>query len=326
MTDRPRFVLLAGAWFVAVTVVLVAVPLALRDRLPEPLATHWGLSGRADRAMSFGSWLALVVVLWALIAGFAMYRVVRPAAGARRVRMRPAAALLAGAGAAALGLQWAGLAANLGRPDWRDAGPLGWQTLLVVAAAILAGTIGRLVVPSEPEDAAAAEVPGRRLRLRAGQRAVWISSASNPWSVGLAAAGLLGALVLAATGLTVPVAGATVTAGPLAFVGVVGLALSRVGVRVSDKGLVISFGPLAWPRRTVALGRIQSARAEDRRPSEVGGWGFRGLPGMSTIMIRGGECLVVRYSSGGEIAVSVDDAERGAALLNTLVAERTAAR
>jgi hypothetical protein len=39
----------------------------------------------------------------------------------------------------------------------------------------------------------------------------------------------------------------------------------------------------------------------------------------TTVMLRSGECLVVRTrDKGREFAVSVDDAERGAALLNAL--------
>ncbi|MEU7854572.1 hypothetical protein [Nonomuraea sp. NPDC049141] len=65
-----------------------------------------------------------------------------------------------------------------------------------------------------------------------------------------------------------------------------------------------------------------AAWSEVRYPSQVGGWGIRGLPGSATIMLRGGECLIIRYRSGGQLAVSVDDAERGAALINALIAER----
>ncbi|GAA3089600.1 hypothetical protein GCM10020254_38220 [Streptomyces goshikiensis] len=38
-------------------------------------------------------------------------------------------------------------------------------------------------------------------------------------------------------------------------------------------------------------------------------------------MLRAGECLVIR-AGGKEFAVSVDDAERGAALLNSLAGAR----
>lgn len=70
------------------------------------------------------------------------------------------------------------------------------------------------------------------------------------------------------------------------------------------------------------LSQIESAWSETRHPAEVGGWGIRGLPGSSTIMLRGGECLVIRYRSGGRLAISIDDAERGASLINALIAER----
>ncbi|MFD8414867.1 hypothetical protein ACFV2Q_24440 [Streptomyces sp. NPDC059650] len=40
-------------------------------------------------------------------------------------------------------------------------------------------------------------------------------------------------------------------------------------------------------------------------------------------MLRPGTCLVVRPRTGPEFAVSVDDAERGAALLNALAARQS---
>lgn len=56
----------------------------------------------------------------------------------------------------------------------------------------------------------------------------------------------------------------------------------------------------------------------------MGGWGYR-LSGLgTTVMLRRGECLVIRPRQGAEFAVSVDDAERGAALLNTLTTPRSA--
>ncbi|WP_328793045.1 MULTISPECIES: hypothetical protein [unclassified Streptomyces] len=42
----------------------------------------------------------------------------------------------------------------------------------------------------------------------------------------------------------------------------------------------------------------------------------------TTLMLRSGECLVIHVRRGGEFAVSVDDAERGAVLLNALSAQR----
>jgi hypothetical protein len=53
---------------------------------------------------------------------------------------------------------------------------------------------------------------------------------------------------------------------------------------------------------------VLSAWSEVRYPSQTGGWGFRGFPGTAAIMLRGGECLVIRYRSGGRLAISIDDA------------------
>ncbi|MFD7782173.1 hypothetical protein ACFV4Q_03610 [Streptomyces nojiriensis] len=41
----------------------------------------------------------------------------------------------------------------------------------------------------------------------------------------------------------------------------------------------------------------------------------------TTVMLRSGECLVIPPRRGREFAVMVDDAERGAALLNALSAQ-----
>ncbi|GGR82660.1 hypothetical protein Snoj_40460 [Streptomyces nojiriensis] len=43
----------------------------------------------------------------------------------------------------------------------------------------------------------------------------------------------------------------------------------------------------------------------------------------TTVMLRSGECLVIHPRRGREFAVSMDDAERGAALLSALSAQRT---
>ncbi|MFD1535844.1 hypothetical protein ACFSJ0_02295 [Nonomuraea guangzhouensis] len=115
-------------------------------------------------------------------------------------------------------------------------------------------------------------------------------------------------------------AGSTLTG--LVIVLFAGLLTSSLTARVTGDGLAIGFGPLGWPVRRIRLSKIDRAWSEVRYPSQVGGWGIRGLPGSATIMLRGGECLIIRYRSGGQLAVSVDDAERGAALINALIAER----
>ncbi len=104
---------------------------------------------------------------------------------------------------------------------------------------------------------------------------------------------------------------------PFALVSLSAFACSSVRARVAGEGLEVAFGPLGWPVRRWAARDIEWARAENRTPAQVGGWGYR-LSGLgTTVMLRSGECLVVS-SRGKVFAVSVDDAERGAALLNAL--------
>ncbi|MBJ3806676.1 hypothetical protein JGB26_06025 [Streptomyces flavofungini] len=145
---------------------------------------------------------------------------------------------------------------------------------------------------------------------------VWAARTANAWLYALAA--VAGAVALAALALTA--AGATdlwALAIPFALVAVTTLGCSSVQALVTENGLKVTFGPFGWPARRWRAADIESAHAEHRKPSQVGGWGYR-LSGLgTTVMLRAGECLVIR-ARGKNFAVSVDDAERGAALLNGL--------
>lgn len=156
------------------------------------------------------------------------------------------------------------------------------------------------------------------MEIPAGERLVWLSRTSNPWLH----------LTAALTGL---VAAAAVVAGaggligwqwaliaPFAVASVLVLCCSSVQARVTGAGLEVSFGPLGWPVRRWTVRDIVLSRAERRTPAQVRGWGYR-LSGLgTTVMLRAGECLVIHPRNGTEFAVSVDGAERGAALLNSL--------
>ncbi|MBW5486595.1 hypothetical protein GPJ59_33300 [Streptomyces bambusae] len=157
-----------------------------------------------------------------------------------------------------------------------------------------------------------------------GERRVWFSRASNAWLHALA---LLAGVVAVAAALAA-VAGLGGAAWPLLAVSgvvcVATLGCSSVQARVDERGFSVSFGPLALPTRHWPLRAVESARAEHRTALQAGGWGYR-LSGLgTTVMLRSGPCLVVRTDKGAEFAVSVDDAERGAALLNSLAAAQRA--
>ncbi len=163
------------------------------------------------------------------------------------------------------------------------------------------------------------------LDLPEGERLVWLSRAANPWLLTLAAG-----FGLAAVAAALALLGGLAPAGPgwtllavFTVVAVAGAGCSSVRARVSERGLEVAFGPFGRPVRRWAADEIESARAEHRTAAQVGGWGYR-LSGLgTTVMLRGGECLVVRIRGrAAEFAVSVDDAERGAALLNALNSRR----
>ncbi|MGA5765615.1 hypothetical protein [Nonomuraea bangladeshensis] len=314
----------AAAWGLLVTAAQTGLPLALRDRLPDPMASHWGAGDRPDGSQSFTAYVLTVTLLWvvpwivALVTAFGGRTLTR-----RQGRVAWWGALF-GLSVLALGVNLSGVLANLDVTDWTQAELGVVHPLLVVAAALaaaaLAGYLGRGGPDESPDERR--EPPS--LRLRPGQRAVWVGHVFNPWLALITVADTAVLLVLGALQLLGVVDGSlmgSVLPG-LLIVLVIGLLTTQASVRVSGGQVVIGVGLLRVPARRIPLSKIASAWSEERHPSQVGGWGFRGLPGGATIMLRGGECLVIGYRSGGQLAVSVDDAARGASLINALIAER----
>ncbi|WP_030344243.1 hypothetical protein [Streptomyces sp. NRRL S-1022] len=299
----------------AVAALLAALPWAAHDRLPGRLATHW--SGDAAPNGSMPLWEASLFPagFWLLITLALAVRRRRswPAARPwRAIALTPAAALLVGA-------QVSIVRANLDRADWHEAREPALGVVLPLALAAVAGAVAWWLTTRAASTTPA--VPAPAPDLPEGERLVWFSRAANPWLHLLAAlTGLVavGALVVMAAGLAGP---AVLT--PLCVV-CAGASLacalfSSVQAKVSATGLEVSFGPLGWPTRHWAPDAIEAARAEYRLPSQVGGWGYRFSGLGTTVMLRAGDCLVVRpQGRRTDFAVSVDDAERGAALLNAL--------
>lgn len=280
----------------AMVLPLVALPVVWWSRLPDPLASHWGVSGEPDGSLPKAAALALPLVLWAV--GFLF---------SRRLP-----SLVAGLGVLAVMLQGLTVWANLDRTDWRDARPLPvWVPVALVVLTVLAGWLGIRLARVRTDPAAA--VPGETLDLPEGERAVWVSRCTNPLLLALGSVFLAGGVIVLLTG------GRT---GPVALVllitGFVGVLLGSIRVQVSERGVAVAYGPWGFPVWRRGLDAIAVARAENLRPAQVGGWGLRGLPPNTALMLRGGECLVLEYANGGRFSISVDDAARGAALVNTL--------
>ncbi|MGW4564293.1 DUF1648 domain-containing protein [Streptomyces sp. NPDC004561] len=304
----------------AVTVLIAGLPWTLRDRLPDRLATHWSGGAAPDGSMPLWEASVFPAAVWLVIALALSVKWRRSWTSPRTwvaIALAPTAVVLIGA-------QVSVVRANLDRADWHEARQSAlWMVVALALAAVAGVAAWRLTVRA----ASAAPPAGTpELDIPEGERLVWFSRTANPWLQLLAAAtGLLavGAAVALALGLAPAGVLWPVCAGcGAASLG--GAACSSVRAKVSEAGLEVSFGPLGWPARHWSPAALESARAERRLPSEVGGWGYR-LSGLgTTVMLRAGDCLVVRpRGRRTDFAVSVDDAERGAALLNALRARRS---
>ncbi|MEW2138893.1 DUF1648 domain-containing protein [Streptomyces sp. NPDC005409] len=309
----------ATAWIAGVFALLAVLPLATSSRLPERVATHWG-SAAPDGSMPVWAGAAVPALVWAVLALGTVLTTKRVGTQAPSW----AGATLAFTGIFMAGAQASIVRANLDRTDWREAGSVGLGIALTSVAALAAGALGWIAGRRGELPSPAAEAGGGGyMEIPSGQRVVWLSRATNPWLHLVAAVtgvAALAAALAAACGLLTGMQWAVVT--PFALASVLTFAFSSVQARVTEKGLEVAFGPLGWPMRRWTPQDIESSRAESRYPAQVGGWGYR-LSGLgTTVMLRAGECLVIHPRKGPEFAVSVDDAERGAALLSTLSARR----
>ncbi|MFI1064215.1 DUF1648 domain-containing protein [Streptomyces spororaveus] len=300
-----------AAWAAGILALLVVVPLAARRGFGDLLATHWNAFGRPDGSLPLWAVVLVPAGIWiALVASAVFWR------AARRWR----GALLVSCGVLLAGEQVSIVRANLYHADWRDADSVTVGAVVTVVAAGAAGLIG-ILMRGRPASPAS---PGRgpRMDIPPGERRVWLAYAENPWLYAISAvAGVaaVAALLIGLGDLSEPM---WLLIVPFLFVSMTVLACSAVRVRVAERGMDVAFGPLGWPVRHWDAADVEWARAENRTPAQVGGWGYR-LSGLgTTVMLRSGECLVVR-AKGKDFAVSVDDAERGAALLNALAGART---
>ncbi|MER6778591.1 MULTISPECIES: DUF1648 domain-containing protein [unclassified Streptomyces] len=297
-----------AAWAAGILALLVALPLAARRGFDDRLATHWGALGQPDGSLPLWGAVLLPASIWTVVVVAAVFW-----RAARRWR----AAVLLSCGVLLAGEQLAIVRANLHHADWHDADSVTVGAVVTVVAAAVAGLAG--ILASRRPTAPASPPQGPRMDIPAGERRVWLSRTTNPWLTLLAAVTGLVALAALLAGIGDPTKPMWLLIVPFAVVSMTVLACSSVRVRVAERGLDVAFGPLGWPVRRWAAADIDWARAETRTPAQVGGWGYR-LSGLgTTVMLRSGACLVIR-SKGKDFAVTVDDAERAAALLNSLTA------
>lgn len=249
--DRLRTALLGLVVPVVVVLLGTALLLTVRDRLPDPVATHWGPSGRADgfAAVSTVTWATGVLVLGCPLLVLVVALLVH----------RSAAHLLAGM-ASGLGVCMGVLAYGVvwSQRDVSDAAgmtmPGVWLAVGAVAGILVGAAVAWLLRPAPvplpahvtppPADVPTLDVPP-------GTRLAWLGRAtSSPVLVGLVGISILQLVVFA----LVLDPWMLVIAVPLA---VLLLTLALVHVSVDARGLrVRSLVGLRWV--DVPLERITS--------------------------------------------------------------------
>jgi Protein of unknown function (DUF1648) len=315
MTDPRRTyrTLLAAVPQLIAVVPAVVLLTTAADRLPDPIASHFGPTGTADGFSSRGGSLVAIAALGAGVAlalGFAAAFTARPAPGSRKDLARWFTGI-AWAAAAFLGtVLWNAVAANLDLADAAAAVLPSTSFLFAVLAAAVAGPVGALLAP-RTQGAGAAPPPVRATPLGATERISWSRSAGAPWlpiggAVLIAAGVALGATVQAAAGLA------------LAAAGVAGVLLGQARVVVDRRGLTVRLGLLGWPRVHVPAEDVEAVAVADVSPVQFGGWGYRIVPGGRGIILRSGQALVVTRRSGQRLTVTVDDAGSAAGLLSAV--------
>lgn len=296
---------LAAVWAIpAVTLfVIVAPPLVLIGRLPDPLAVHWGPGGGPNGSMGFWVSLAFLGGLWVvawlglLVAG-------------RRVPSSPVLAVVYFLGGILAAVQIAIVDRNLNAPDWRSAGELEWWgAALLVAAGLAAGAGGWMLgTGTVVLDSAAAPGAVPSAGLGDDEEPEWSGSAVVRWPAAVAVVVLGLVPFLPAGWRWVPVVGAAVVGS-----------FTAVTVTVGREEVAVGIGWFGWPRRRVRLSDIERVEVVDVDPVAYGGWGYRFRPGSTAVIVRSGPGIRVVRKGRRDLVVTVDDPAGGAGVVNDVL-------
>ncbi|MEW2067979.1 DUF1648 domain-containing protein [Streptomyces sp. NPDC007346] len=313
---------LAALPFVLALLIDLILFIALKDRLPTRLASHFDLSGDVNGYVDRNTYVLLTAPVMPMLG--AMWALM---AVSGKIYGRAHRWFIGGGWAVAAFLQYvlgAALIVNLDVPDGGavDGFPF-WHLAVAFGAAVLAGGVGLLLarlVPA-PEDPDAGRNPDDRERivLAEGEVAGWARTTGAWWLP-------LSAVVVGGLGLGLGYGVSWFVGAPLLLLALLVLTFSRAHVTVDRRGLTVS-GLLPWPRVQVPLERIEAADSRQvNAVAEFGGYGYRIRPHRTGFIVRSGEAIVARQTGGREFAVTVEDSTTGAALLNTLVDRDRAGR
>lgn len=295
------------------TLAVLSVPLLsllYADRIPDPMAIHWGADGQPDGSGPVWVDAVLTTTVTAFLG-------LGPLVALRAVRNRDLVRILVasahGIAVFMAGLHWATLLHNAGAQRWQDASGFGPGSFAAVAGvSLLSAGLGWVAAGDRPE----AEVPTREpaeVAIAHGEDVVWSGRAAGRLVVAVSLGAAVGA---AAILLTVPgISGVVLAAGTAALVAAIGLTLTSARVVIGPRGVRASLGALGWPRHRVALDEVTGVDVIEVEPAAFGGWGYRVIPGARALIVRRGEGLRVRRADAPDLVVTVDDARTGAGVL-----------
>ncbi|MEG3615039.1 DUF1648 domain-containing protein [Isoptericola haloaureus] len=296
------------------TLAAAATVWSWRGDLPDQVATHWGPGGVPDDTMSVTGMIAVATVTAVVL--LALFAVVGLAWGSSASTRRTAAgaAVWSGGLGAALLLVTAGFQRGLDTPQAAELP--GWALAVILLAPLLPAVVAAALVPGDPAQPAerpvAADAP--RATLTDSERAVWMRTAQGGAALVLGIGAVVATTVLAVVAqlwamLLVPVLLAVLFAAMFAF-----------RVRVDATGFTVR-SVLGWPGTHVPADEVVEASVTRVSPlGDFGGWGWRvGFDkGRVGVVLRSGEAVLVERTGGRGVVVTVDDAARAAALLNTM--------
>jgi hypothetical protein len=282
---------------------LVGVQLWFADRLPDPMAVHWGTSSNPDGSMD--QWWTLGVIGGMFLVGWLALLVIERRLGL----LSPMLALVYFMMSLLAVVNTISVERNLDAAVWSDADPFYWWYIpFVLGIGFVFGYLG-WVLGGGKEGMPVRRVPGEvtSAGLAPGGKGVWVKTVVAPFLLWMAAVPLAFLPLIATKYWWAPVTATVVIALMAAAV-----------VTVSEKGLSVGLGPWGWPRLRVPLEKVERAEVIDVRPLAYGGWGLRWVPGTVGVILRSGPGIRVVKPSGREFVVTVDDPEQGAGLLNDL--------
>ena len=293
--------------------------LAYRSDLPNRVASHYGISGRADGSMTAEQFLIVIGALMVLGLGGCV------AIALTRRKLQPMVAPSVSFVGAFIGALCAGMLATTaidqrGLERWQDATLSPWALIVWIGGSVIAGAIAARIASSLPFDSeTGTDAAPPVMNLAPGERVFWSATLSARWPLLSGLAILLVALVVTQlTELWVVLV--------LLLIAIALSAFGRIRVTADQSGLQVRYGFFGWPRTSVPIHRIATAQAIDIRPADWGGWGYRGsltLMKRAAVVLRAGPGIRVDLHDGKIFAVTINDPENPARLLNAVVSRIT---